>query len=543
MLNLSWSKAFPMSRSSPESVIRHSPKHMKRLDSPLGISLAQSSPGHLTRTELLSSFAPMSLFNSVLGSLSPKFRNSFEDPYARDHELPLYNSPPMSPRIPPPIASTVLRSAPPSISPPPRVPDDLLALQRKARHLEQQLQELLDAQADGLMSGLAGNDNSQDESFSNGSTTPTVSSIRGNDRSAENGEYGPHPRKRKIGLNAARRGIFRRIQQLAAVKAEEMDMLDQDLRDLQAIWEKTDIWTHKRSRLEKRISDIGGEGTGARAKALQEDASKLEQEIRQKEEELWALKARHRRMLDELADSENSMEAKLSSYKASLSILDKEIASFLARPPDTDHISLSPSPFLSLPPKRRTLEMAHDYWKDEHSRLAEKCQEVDIDRAALDEGAVLWNNVVKRVVDFEAKLQNHMQQAGRNSGADPSNLLSQMETAISFLEEKMDLATSRNWNLLVCAIGAELEAFKQGQEILQEVLGLSMKVKGKAKVSNDLIDTESSNTESEDEGSLSAIRIGRSPKPSIPLKPKFFDTDDEDPDPELMISHQDTDTD
>ncbi|ORY19816.1 hypothetical protein BCR34DRAFT_471219 [Clohesyomyces aquaticus] len=484
----------------------------------------------------------MSLFNSVLGSLSPTFRNSFEDPHARDHELPMYHSPPRSPAIPPPIASTVLWNAPAPLAPPQRVPDDLLALQRRARHLEQQLQELLDAQAEGLMSGLAGNDASPDGTFSNGSTTPTVSSVRGTDRSVENGEYEAHPRKKTIGLNTARRGIFRRIQQLAAVKAEEVDMLDDDLRHLHAIWEKTELWTRKRSRLEKRIADIEGEGAGARTKALQEDASKLELEIRQKEEELWALKARHRRMLDELADSENSIEAKLSSYKASLSILDKEISSFLARPPDTDHIPLSPSPFLSLPVKRRTLEMAHDYWQDEHSRLAEKCQEVDIDRAALDEGAVLWNNIVKRVVDFEAKLQDHMQQAGRSNAADPSSLLSQMETTINYLEEKMEFATSRSWNLLVCAIGAELEAFSQGKEILEEAVGATSKGKGKARASDNLIDTESSHTESEEEGSLSAIRIGRSP-PSMASKPKFFDTHDEDPDPELMISHQDTDTD
>ena len=191
----------------------------------------------------------MSLFNSVMGSLSPKFRNSFEDAHAREYELPLYRSPPSSPRIPPPIASTVMWTAPATNLPPPaRVPDDLLALQRKARHLEQQLQELLDAQAEGLMSGLAGNESTPEDLVSNGSTTPTVSSVRGHDRSTEHEEYHYYSKKKKVGLGAARKGIFRRIKQLARVKAEEMDLLDDDLRDLQAIVERTEVWTQTRTR-------------------------------------------------------------------------------------------------------------------------------------------------------------------------------------------------------------------------------------------------------------------------------------------------------
>ncbi|KAF1841739.1 uncharacterized protein K460DRAFT_369743 [Cucurbitaria berberidis CBS 394.84] len=484
----------------------------------------------------------MSIFNSVLGSLSPpRFRNSFEDPHARDHELPLYNSPP-SPRVPPPVTSSVLWSMPKSsLSPPPRVPDGLLALQRRARHLEQQLQELLDAQADALMGALSGKDTIPEDLVSNGSTTPTVSSVRSTDRSAENGNNEYMPRKQKVGLNAARLGISRRIRRLASVRAEELDLLDEDLRNLQLTLENTEAWSQKRLRLENKIKDIEGESVGARAQTLQIEASKLEQEIRQKEEELWALKRRHRRILDELADTENSVEAKLSSYKTSLSLLDREISSFLARPPNANHVSLSSSPFLSLPAKRRTLEMAREYWQDEYTRLAEKCEEVDTDRSALDEGAFMWNDVVKKVADYETSLQSYMQQAGRRDSPDSSKLLEQMESTIRYLEEKSDLASSRSWNLLVCAIGAELEAFKQGKEVLEEALG--MRRKGKEKAVETLLDHDDFHSAPNEEMTGSAIRIGRSPPKSVPPKQHLFDTDDEDPDPELMISHQDTDTD
>lgn len=491
----------------------------------------------------------MSIFNSVLGSLSPpsKFRRSFEDPHARDHELPLYHSP-QSPRIPPPVTSSVLWSAPKTtLSPPPRVPDDLLALQRRARHLEQQLQELLDCQADGLTSGLSGQDAIPDDVASNGSTTPTVSSVRSSDRSAENGT-GARRSKKKVGLNAARLGISRRVRQLANIRAEELDLLDEDLRNLQITLEKTEGWTQKRLRLEKKIKDIESEDAGAKTQALQTEASKLEQEIRLKEEELWALKRRHRRVMDQLSETENSVEARLSSYKTSLSLLDREVSGFLARPPGINHVPLSPSPFLSLPVKRRTLEMAREYWQDEYTRLAEKCEGLDTDRAALEEGAVVWNDVIKKIADYETSLQSFMQQAGRVNAPHPSTLLDQMNATIDSLQEKLELATSRSWNLLVCAIGAELEAFTQGKDVLEDALGIKSKGKGKEKATGTLLDFGSPGVEHQEEMTGSAIRIVRSPPKTSPSKPpppqaKFFDTDDEDPDPELMISHQDTDTD
>ena len=487
----------------------------------------------------------MSLINSVLGSFSPpsKFRKSFEDPHARDHELPLYRAP-HPPCIPPPVTSSVVWNAPKaSIPRVPRIPDDVLTLQRRARHLEQQLQELLDAQAEGLMNGLSNNSTMPDDLVSNGSTTPTVSSVRSADKSVEYSDDEHRPPRRKLGLSTARRGIFRRIQQLASVKAEELDMLDEGLRDLQFSVEKTEAWIQKRTRLETKINVIEGGDAGAKIHALQNEASKLEQEIKHKEEELRALKRRQRRVLDEIADTENSKEAKVSSYRSSLSMLNEEVSSFLTRPPNTKHTPLSNSPFPTLPPKRRTLEMAHEYLQEEYTRLAERCEEVDIERAALEEGSTMWNDIVKEVANYEASLQRYMHKMSRSGTADSSRLLDQMDATIAFLEEKLEYASSRSWNLLMCAIGAELEAFQQGRDLLREALG--MKRKGKEKAVNSLVELDDFKAPTEEEMTGSAIRIGRSP-PKPAVNPILFAADDnsnDDPDPELMISHQDTDTD
>lgn len=518
----------------------------------------------------------MSLLNSVLGSISPsRFRDSFEDPRAPQHELPFYSSPSSSrspsqaPRIPPPITSTVLWSVPPTnVKPAARVPDDLLALQRRARHLEQQLQDLLDAQADGLMSGLSGDDSSiPDDLISNGSTTPTVSSVRSSSfGTPSQDENMPRaPRKKKPGLMAARKGIYKRIQQLAQVKASELDHLDADLQDVHTIVSKTDTWTQKRARLEHKISSIEeGDRSAERTQALHTEASTLAQEIAQREAELTALKARHKRVLAELDSSENAAEARLSSYKASLAILNTDVTDFLARAPDTNYApdsSSTSSSYLSLPPSRRTLALAHDYWTTAHARLLEKCEDVDVERAALDEGALLWNDVVTRIVGFESALQDTM--ARRPRSLAPAKLLDKMDATIAFLEEKIDFVREREWNLLHVAISAELEAFRQGREMLEGVLGKGAKGKRKQNEGETLLESgvemqargDTNGDAAEEEISRSAIRIGKqpvgAPAPTSPPKPKpqpsFFDHEteheNEDPDPELMISHQDTDTD
>jgi hypothetical protein len=136
-----------------------------------------------------------------------------------------------------------------------------------------------------------------------------------------------------------------------------------------------------------------------------------------------------------------------------------------------------------------------------------------------------------------------MHRVSKNGATDPKRLLDQMDATITFMDEKLEYASSRSWNLLTCAIGAELEAFQQGRDLLHEALGV--KRKGKEKATSSMVELEDFKLLPEEEMTGSAIRIGRSPPKPAPPKPSLFETDDsnDDPDPELMISHQDTDTD
>ncbi|KAF2501197.1 hypothetical protein BU16DRAFT_533902 [Lophium mytilinum] len=488
----------------------------------------------------------MSLINSLLGPLSPRGSPRLRSPSEASHELPFY-SPPRSPNAPPafpppPIASSIYVSASPP-APKDRVPDDFLAVQRKARYIEEQLQHLLDSQAEGLMAaGLGGGP--PDDQVSNGSSTPTVSSMRRDITSPDR-----RPARRKVSLTMARRGIYKRVQQMAAVKEEEAYLLDADMAKNKAVLERLGRWESKQRGIEKRIKAIENDQAGSRAQNLQAEAKTLESEIKQTEEKLWAMKARHRKILAELSETENSVEAKLSSYKTSLSLLEADVAKFLARPPSDANHSSRASAFYSLPPKRRTLAMARDHWEEERTRLEENWQEVDMDREALEEGAILWQDVYKRITDFETHLQEEMQGMGRGrtgsrdspetANSSSKALIAQMDATVLYIETKLKLAEEKNWKLLICCIGAELEAFQQGRTILEKVL---------SQASPPTLQTDTdSDTSGQELVDLGEHREEQSAEPAArasTFRPqKYFDASDDDPDPELLISHHDTDTD
>jgi hypothetical protein len=51
--------------------------------------------------------------------------------------------------------------------------------------------------------------------------------------------------------------------------------------------------------------------------------------------------------------------------------------------------------------------------------------------------------------------------------------VSKMGSVIEKLEETTKIAEEKGWNLLICAVGAELEAFKQGEGILKGALEMT----------------------------------------------------------------------
>ena len=462
-------------------------------------------------------------------------------PLQMNYELPLWQKPDLDASvIPPPIVTTSARVVKTPNIPNAPSSDEILVLQHKEKNLHQTLQQLLDAQAEGLIVGLS--HPTVDDVTSNGSVTPTISSVRSQTQSPL-----PPPSRRKLGLRDARRALYRTILDCATLKDEEGRLVQLELDHNEAVLGQIYDWEDRRNGLQKEIKRIEHQDNDDKIRSLQEDASRLQTEIEDMELRLSQMKNRYRQLLHEIKDLENSVQSQLSSFKSSLTLLESNIQDFLARPPITSNSQISQDPnFLSLPPKRRTLEMAKDYWQIHSTGLEKQSKSISKDRAALEEGAVVWKAVVEEITSFERYLRERMQHLdsgqqkspSQQTSLDPSTVLSRMERTIRFVGDKLSFATSKKWKLLVCCIGAELEALRQGKELLEDALvadddsleqtlsASTFNSKGKAVA----VDGDPA---TRDDGLSSHTQV---------LNQKMYDTDDEGPDPDIMLSRQRSDT-
>lgn len=357
------------------------------------------------------------------------------------------------------------------LTPPNNVSDDMLLLQRRERELQGILQDLLDSQAEGLMAGLGAD--AVSEVMSNGSMTPTSSFRDPNSPSASpyagSRMLSPRP-KRKLGLGSARKEIYRRILDCAAVKNEEDLLVQADSVADQEVLAKLQTWEDKREGLVTRITQIEhDDSAGKRMESMRCEAKTLANEISELEIRLLQLKQRHKALEKQMVELSNRTDCELASWKSSLGILDRDIDRFLAHPPvrrDQEGSDGAATPFLTLPAHRRTLAMAREHWQGTTAASARQRKLIRRDKKALEDGAVVWKAVVTEITTFERTLR--VKTSSKQADETLEALSQAMDKVIETVETHFDNAKTKKWNLLVVAVGSELEALKQGKEMLQQ---------------------------------------------------------------------------
>lgn len=394
------------------------------------------------------------------------------------------------------------------------------SLQRREKTISGELQDLLDMQASSLVAGsgpVSSNTSELDTFSDDGSSTPTatfystvtsrsrmVASLDNPTRANARGDVIPvrQPKRSKPkGLHFARSGLGRAMTALANVKYEE------DSHIATAISERKKALAHVKKLVSRQegistelefFSDDSEEPLAKELRELSNQHEELDKEIRDLEERLVGMRNRRRWLGRKVEDVRNRRDAGLSGYRGALQEVESKIASVVQRPRieplDMEVLTQGLGPdqettlpedfttgedFLQLIPGRRTAEMAVDWWEGELKILEARQKQVDKDRDALEAGLDLWHKSTTLVSDFEADLRRLMKGGakGKNPEGSPpaqevmQNQLPRMAQIINDLEEHLKQAESNNWNLLICAIGAELEAFKEAEGVLRVNLG------------------------------------------------------------------------
>lgn len=368
-----------------------------------------------------------------------------------------------------------------------------------------------------------------------------------------------------MSLRAARRGIRSAMLELATIKDNEVDAANAALDGTEQMLEQIKRWDDRKKGLEDEMEAIQRSDSTDRIQELREEDHTLQEQINALEMQLGRLRDQQNAVHLELSRISNSVDSKLSSYRQSLRLLDKQVKESLANQTSS---FIHESPYHSLPLERRTLALAAEHAQEEREALEKHREILSNEREAVNAGITIWTDAVGSITSFEKALRDGMAalspavsgdddtSAGgqREHHVDMQNILSRMDEVILDLDGKARLADARGWKLLICCIGAELEAFRQGKAILEAALSTARSESGSQE--HDHTVSEASEVSSAEErysdrpagfditsdllrNSTSTIKqsTGLMSRP-----PRSYDDDDEEPDMDLLVSRADTDT-
>ncbi|KAL9623080.1 MAG: hypothetical protein Q9160_002594 [Pyrenula sp. 1 TL-2023] len=382
--------------------------------------------------------------------------------------------------------------------------DPLIYIERTARSLQKHIQRLLDAQSEGLVAGLGGVEGEQyDDAATSGSATPTATPTQSVSKgstatrqdisastwsvpNAHKAQPVPvrQPPVKKITLHSARHSLSRSIHDFASLKRSESQILSSKILSRENALERITHYETKETHLREEIFSLENESESATSiHTLRSSERSVAAEIEDLELKLQNLKNRHALLRSQIRERESSLQSTVSSFQGSLSLVQNEIKSFLRRPSIPASTSNSTSAFYALHPQRRTLQLARDCWSEECADLARRKDAAERDRRALVEGERLWSETVEEIGEFEEGMRRKMtytpesddrvdNDSRDNEGRQVQEVLRDMDSMIRNLEGKLLHAEDQGWNLLVCALGAELEAFREGRAMLGDAVGI-----------------------------------------------------------------------
>ena len=432
---------------------------------------------------------------------------------------------------------------------PPISSDALLTVSRQQAYLENQLQVCLDAQSAGLLAGL-GHAEDDASTSSVGASTPTSSSARSPPPpfTSSRSLTARQPSTKPLGLHAARRGISRTIADLAVLKSQQGSLVESELEERGQELDVIEAFTQKQTGLREAIAHIEAEPSSTRISELRAEERTLGTEIEELETKLFTLRNRHKHLLREIEGLDNSVQAKLSSYRESLALAEKDARLFLNTPPGyvADLRGEKEKGFWALPIERRTLELAREDIMGRRGDLRKSWREAEKERVALLEGEGVWNDVVEIVTGVEKRLREEMRGMEKTRGEQDMGMrrvLQMVEGARQELETKLTIVEDKNWRLLVCAIGAELEALIEGEGVLKGALSASLRddnVRARD-TKRDMQDDQREHIEElhgldESRHSVNGVRL---PDNTHHEQDRRSEAEDDEPGPDLLISHHD----
>ncbi|KAI0169396.1 hypothetical protein GGR52DRAFT_519911 [Hypoxylon sp. FL1284] len=373
-------------------------------------------------------------------------------------------------------------------------------IQRREGQMQRELQNLLDAQYAALERDLDGG-NTAKHPLEGSKRTVSPDSVATTLDSKPTGESVVpvrQPKRKTMSKRQARIGIARSVTMLADLKNEEDAYIATALAERKAALSRLRNLSSKRKSIVTEMKALEEDHElpiKNEIAQMEDDHRKICSSIERLEEKLQILRRTKVDMERRLVEAKSTRDSSLSGYKGALKQCDQGISELMKYPGvqvlEMEQLQeqwgeevtavlaghVSGFQFLSLRPERRTMEMARDWWEGEISVLEQRKTTVDKERAALEEGSEVWQQVVGMLSDFEGRLNSSLQIVVNkdDSGSDEpmtvlQDLYKALKKAISELQTLHDYVEAQGWNLLIVAIGAEIAHFLGLKEYLADMI-------------------------------------------------------------------------
>ena len=369
--------------------------------------------------------------------------------------------------------------------------DTLQAIERQTRHLQKEIQTLLDAQSVGLLAGL-GREVELDNGMERAARPAHSSDMIAEETTTSSSKTArKQPSKRRPSLSTSRNRIGSCLTRLGELKQEESAALEVQYQSLSSFLLNAVTLVQKKVKIEQSIEAIDAQTEGSEERLVDEEKS-LTVEIASLETQLEEANTRLKHVRQQNRDHSNRRNARLSSWQGALEGVDQKIKREVLDGRGLENVISGMRRMTgnkgkdvdiwNVPRERRTAELMGEDVARRMNTMAENRETAEYESKACQEGAGMWKSAIMRIDDVERNLAEEIESLTPNDLLDHGEvknsdgmvrIVDGMTKAIEFLEHELDTAERRGWNVLVCAMGAEVEALKQGKDLLQETLRMT----------------------------------------------------------------------
>lgn len=379
-------------------------------------------------------------------------------------------------------------------------------IQRRERQIQKELQKLLNAQAAALDQGEGSSGTNQDGSETpRGTSRASSSPYRSRSTSSYEGSPAPavvpvrQPKPKPLTIRQVRNSIARLMAMLSDLKEEEDAYIASAISTRKIALARANKLSHQHKAIAADLRTLETDDPLRKElEGMNEEHGKVNEDIQDLEGKLRALKHRKRVLESRMEEVKSERESGLSGYRGALKETERDIGEMMRVPgvkvlsvedaaqasqgegadgPGHDVLAeraLSGHEFMRMRPERRTIAMAKEWWEGEMALLSRRKDAVNTERDALFEGSGIWGGIVQLIIDYEKRLAAALSSSVQVRPEQREELEAELfqsqyrdlRQTIKELESELQYVQGKGWNLLVAAIGAELEGFMEGESIL-----------------------------------------------------------------------------